>query len=143
MIEVNGKNSMQNTILEQVKENWPLVADVVSLPHTEEEYEHAIALLDELIDDIGEEEDHPLASLMETLGSLIEAYENDHLPEPLGDPISTLRTLMTEHRLTNDDLPEIGDATTISAILNYQRELTQTEIWSLGERFHVSPMVFL
>lgn len=48
---------------------------------TEKEYEEAVRLLDNLIDSIGEEENHPLASLMEVLGVLIEKYEDEHVPE--------------------------------------------------------------
>lgn len=140
---VIGRIDMHNAILDQAKVSWPLVAQVVSVPHTQEEYERAIALLDELIDEVGEVEDHALASLMETLGSLIEAYENDHVPELMGDPISTLRILMAEQELHDSDLPEIGDPTTVAAILSGQRELTQTQIRLLGNRFHVSPLVFL
>ncbi|MEZ4658130.1 MAG: hypothetical protein R2911_11195 [Caldilineaceae bacterium] len=134
---------MQSMILEQAKSSWPLVAKVVSVPHTQKEYERAVELLDELIDEVGEAEDHPLASLMETLGSLIETYEDDHLPEPMGDPISTLRILMAEHALHDSDLPEIGDSATISSILLGQCELTQTQIRRLSKRFHVSPLVFI
>jgi len=47
----------------------------------EKEYEEAIRLMDNLIDTVGEDENHPLASLMEVLGVLIEKYENDHIPE--------------------------------------------------------------
>ena len=39
------------------------------------------ALLDSLIDQVGEDESHPLASLMEIIGVLIEKYEDDHVPE--------------------------------------------------------------
>lgn len=49
-----------------------------------------LAFLDELIDEVGENEKHPLASLLDTLGTLVEAYQDKHLPEPVGDPISTL-----------------------------------------------------
>ncbi len=38
-------------------------------------------LLDELVDHVGEDENHPLASLMELLGVLIEKYEDEHVPE--------------------------------------------------------------
>jgi HTH-type transcriptional regulator / antitoxin HigA len=117
--------------------------EFVSVPHTREEYERAIVMLDELIDEVGEAEDHPLASLMETLGSLIEAYEDDHLPEPMGDPATTLHILMEEHGLRNTDLPEIGDPATIEAILQGRSELTQSQLYALGKRFHVSPSVFL
>ena len=60
---------------------WPSMAPVVYVPHTEEEYERIVALLDQLIDEVGEEESHPLASLMEILGVLVEAYEAEHVPE--------------------------------------------------------------
>ena len=53
----------------------------LDVPHTEEEYERIVALLDQLIDEVGEEESHPLASLMEILGVLVEAYEAEHVPE--------------------------------------------------------------
>ena len=51
------------------------------MPHTEQEYRDAVNLLDDLIDQVGEDENHPLASLMEVLGVLIEKYEDDHVPE--------------------------------------------------------------
>ncbi len=46
-----------------------------------EEYERLVAILDELIDIVGEDEAHPLASLMEIIGVLIERYEDEHVPE--------------------------------------------------------------
>ena len=51
------------------------------VPHTEEEYQRLVAVLDVLIDEVGEEETHPLASLMEVVGVLIERYEEEHVPE--------------------------------------------------------------
>ncbi len=60
---------------------WPAMAPLLYVPHTEEEYGRIVVFLDQLIDEVGEEEDHPLASLMEILGVLIEAYEMEHVPE--------------------------------------------------------------
>ena len=34
-----------------------------------------------LLDEVGEDESHPLASFMEVVGILIEKYEDDHVPE--------------------------------------------------------------
>ena len=51
------------------------------VPHTTEEYQRLVAFLDALIDEVGEEETHPLASLMEVVGVLIERYEEEHVPE--------------------------------------------------------------
>jgi HTH-type transcriptional regulator/antitoxin HigA len=43
---------------------------------------------------VGEDENHPLASLMETIGTRIEEYENKYYPEPKGDAIGCLKYLM-------------------------------------------------
>ena len=40
-----------------------------------------VAVLDDLIDVMGENEDHPLASLMEVIGVLVEKYEDKYIPE--------------------------------------------------------------
>ena len=50
-------------------------------PAFREEYKHMVALLDSTIDEVGQDESHPLASLMEILGVLIEKYEDEHVPE--------------------------------------------------------------
>ena len=44
-------------------------------------YLQFIDLLDDLIDEVGEDESHPLASLMEVIGVLIENYEDRHIAE--------------------------------------------------------------
>lgn len=67
--------------LERVERAWPDLAPLLFVPHTEQEYERLVALLDSLIDLVGEDETHPLASLMEVVGTLIERYEEEHVPE--------------------------------------------------------------
>ena len=39
-----------------------------------------MSLLDELIDEVGNDESHPLASLMDIVGSLVEKYEEENVP---------------------------------------------------------------
>jgi HTH-type transcriptional regulator/antitoxin HigA len=51
------------------------------IPHNEREYRRLVKLLDRLVDEVGEDEDHPLASMMEVLGVLIEKYEDEHVAE--------------------------------------------------------------
>ncbi len=60
---------------------WPMLEPVVFVPHAESEYQRLVAILDALIDVAGENENHPLASLMEVIGVLIEKYEDEHVPE--------------------------------------------------------------
>ena len=54
---------------------------MIYVPHTEEEYDRLVAFLDSLIDEIGENESHPLAALIEAVGTLVEKYEDEHVPE--------------------------------------------------------------
>ncbi len=67
--------------LEKVKQTWLPVAKFLYVPHTENEYQELVDFLDALIDIVGEDEAHPLASLMEIVGILIEKYEDEHVPE--------------------------------------------------------------
>jgi HTH-type transcriptional regulator/antitoxin HigA len=72
---------MSFTELEQLTKAWPPVSRAVRVPHTEADYQELVELLDRLTDKVGEYENHPLASLMDVLGVLIEKYEDEHVPE--------------------------------------------------------------
>ena len=72
---------MQNIEITKALNAWPPMARMIHVPHTEEEYERLATFLDSLIDEVGEDETHPLASLMEIVGVLIERYEEEHVPE--------------------------------------------------------------
>jgi len=72
---------MENLDVNKTVNAWSSLAGTVFVPHTEEEYRRLVGLLDNLIDEVAEDESHPLASLMEIVGVLIEKYETDHVPE--------------------------------------------------------------
>lgn len=72
---------MQTSEITAALGSWPTLSPLLCVPHTEEDYEHLVAFLDRLIDEVGEDESHPLASLMEIVGVLIERYEDCHVPE--------------------------------------------------------------
>jgi HTH-type transcriptional regulator/antitoxin HigA len=72
---------MQNIEVNKVLNAWPQMGRMIYVPHTKEEYERLVTFLDSLIDEVGEDELHPLASLMEIVGVLIERYEEEHVPE--------------------------------------------------------------
>ena len=69
--------------VERAEQIWPELAPMLYVPHSESEYQRLVTLLDELIDHVGEDETHPLASLMEVVGALIEGYEDENVPELL------------------------------------------------------------
>jgi HTH-type transcriptional regulator/antitoxin HigA len=72
---------MTTSELGTVEQVWPRLAPLVFVPHTEQDYARLVEMLDTLIDAVGEDERHPLASLMEIIGVLIEKYEEEHVPE--------------------------------------------------------------
>lgn len=76
---------MQNLDIGKAATAWTPLAGTVFVPHTDEEYRKLVAVLDQLVDEVGEDESHPLASLMEILGVLIERYENANVPELLNE----------------------------------------------------------
>jgi HTH-type transcriptional regulator/antitoxin HigA len=67
--------------LEKVTKAWPPISRAVRVPHSEGDYRELVELLDRVTDAVGEDENHPLASLMDVLGVLIEKYEDEHVAE--------------------------------------------------------------
>lgn len=67
--------------LENVTKAWPPISRAIRVPRTDEDYREIVELLDRVTDQVGENESHPLASLMDVLGVLIEKYEDEHVPE--------------------------------------------------------------
>ncbi len=60
---------------------WQPLADSLVVPRNEVQYEQLVRWLDRLTDEVGENEAHSLASLMDVLGVLIERYETECVPE--------------------------------------------------------------
>jgi HTH-type transcriptional regulator/antitoxin HigA len=129
--------------LEKIAEIWPGIQNIFSVPHNQKEYNRLVHIIDGLIDEVGEDELHPLASLMETLGTLIETYEIQNILEIEGSSVDALKTLMEEHDLKQSDLPEIGSQGVVSEILSGKRQFNVRQIKLLSKKFNVSPAVFM
>lgn len=72
---------MSTAQLERITQGWKELSPVLRVPRTEREYDELVAFLDQLVDVVGEDESHPLAGLMDVVGSLIESYESANVPE--------------------------------------------------------------
>jgi HTH-type transcriptional regulator/antitoxin HigA len=72
---------MQDIDVSKTARAWSSLAGTVFVPHSEPEYLQLVALLDKLIDEVGEDESHSLASLMEIVGVLIQNYEDQKVRE--------------------------------------------------------------
>ncbi len=134
---------MLNAELKKAAEAWPDVSKMLSVPHNRQQYDKAVETLNRLMDEVGENENHPLASLMETLALGIETYEKEHFAEPMANPVKALKFLMQEHGLKQSDLPDVASQGVISDILRGRRLLTLRQIRALSKKFHVSPAVFV
>ncbi|MCX6969448.1 MAG: hypothetical protein NTV93_04740 [Verrucomicrobia bacterium] len=67
--------------LETLTRSWTPISSLVCVPRTDAEYSRLVSLLDEITDEVGEDEGHPLASFMDVLGSLVLGYESHSVPE--------------------------------------------------------------
>jgi HTH-type transcriptional regulator/antitoxin HigA len=72
---------MREAKLENLTKDWRPFSTLVCVPRTESDYNRLVALLDEVTDEVGENESHPLASFMDVLGALVEDYEANFVPE--------------------------------------------------------------
>ncbi len=132
-----------NIQLDNISKIWPSVKTIFSVPHSEKEYQALVETLDSLIDEIGDNDAHQLAPVMETVGRLIENYENQAYRIEDAPPVEVLKYLMREHGLKQSDLKEIGSQGIVSEILTGKRTLNIEQIKRVSKRFHVSPLVFI
>jgi HTH-type transcriptional regulator/antitoxin HigA len=94
-----------NTTFHSLTTHWRSIVPLVSAPNTDEEYRERLELLQQLIDEVGGDEQHPLASLLNFVGMLAADYEKAHYP-PDASLQEVLALLMQEHQLRQTNLPE-------------------------------------
>lgn len=132
-----------NTQIENLSKVWPSIKGVFTVPHSDKEYKNLVKNLDDLIDEIGDNENHKLSPVMETIGKLIENYEEQNFTLEKSTAVEALKYLMTEHGLKQTDLKEVGSQGVVSEILAGKRVLNIDQIKRISKKFHVSPLVFM
>ena len=131
-----------SVISPQLERSWTHVSAFLTI-QSEKDYDLAVDRLNSLIDEVGTDEHHPLYSLLDTLGTLVHAWEEQHHPMPKSAGRELLQFLMEKHHFTQSDLPDVGSQGVVSEILAGKRELNVRQIRALSERFGVSPSVFV
>jgi HTH-type transcriptional regulator/antitoxin HigA len=126
----------------KLQDHWATIRPILTI-RNEREYARAVKRLNELLDEIGTNERHPLYGLMDALGTQIADYEEQHHPLPACSGAEMLRYFMQEYDLKQADLPEVGSQGIVSEILTGKRELNLRQIRALAQRFHVSPAAFV
>lgn len=112
--------------------------------HSQAEYDRALEFMNQLLDVVGDDEEHELADMLELLGQLVEDYESTHHNLPAAEPGQVLRFLMGQHGLKQTDLAaELGAQSVVSEVLNGRRQINVRQAKALAERFGVSSSVFI
>ena len=130
------------TSLADLQAHWTPIAPIFSL-RSEEEYDAAVERLNAIVDEVGTNEQHPLYSLLDTLGTLVHNYEAEHVVIPAATGPEVLQFLMEEHNLTVADLKELRSSEDVQRYLAGDQELSVEQVRLLAHRFHVSPAAFI
>lgn len=137
---------MLSTAYVEIRDALAQVPFVASI-ETQDDYERALELMDELVDDYDVNR-----LLIGVLSASIERWE-DQAPgfsdfnaavAEADKGIAVLKTLMVQHGLGVADLPELGSKGNVSKILNGAegKKLTRKHMEALGKRFGVPPVLF-
>ena len=124
---------------------WTLVREFTGLGpiRSPADYEAMRKLADQLVDQIGDQTDHPFAELLEVVLELMESWEDDHVSIEQQAPKEVLAYLMKSNGMKQTDLAEIVSQGTLSNILQGKREISKQLAKKLAERFSVNVAVFL
>ena len=115
----------------------------VTSVHTEADYAQACATIDKLLDEVGDDEGHPLSDVLDYLAEQVKAYEDEQFQSPPAPPGEVLRFLMDQHSLKQEDLSDCAPQGRISDILGGKRAISKEIAKRLAQRFNVRADLFL
>jgi HTH-type transcriptional regulator / antitoxin HigA len=108
----------------------------------EEEYESFYHILLELM--IQSEKSSEELAMMRLIAKLVEDFDNKQKKPRAASPHEILLDLMEEANLKQSDLVgKIGSKGVVSEIVNQKRSISKSQAKTLGEMFHVSPVLFI
>lgn len=113
----------------------------LKLIKSEEDYQLALARLDEIFDAKPGSVESDEADI---LALLIDEYENKNFPIEAPDPIEAIKIRMEELDLKQKDLVGlIGGKSRVSEILNKRKKLTVDMVRTLAERLNLSAQILV
>ena len=135
---------MENKTLTAIQSNWPPLADILTYPKNNDEYQNKLELMNELLK-MNLPDEHPVSSFIDLLGDIIADYDKSNFEEVLNleiidaSSIDKIKHLMNEYDLKQIDLVDVmGSQGYVSDILNGKRELSLKHIKGLAKKFNVS-----
>lgn len=120
-----------------------LLSEVIpKVIETEAEYEQTLAVVEALT--FTQSRTPEQTALYKLLIMLIESYEAEHYPIKEASPTEVLNHIMEASGTRQVDLVGvIGSSGVVSEIVNGRRSISKTQAKILGDRFKVSPSLFI
>ena len=128
-----------------IQSSWSKFDSLVHLRpiHDAAGYDEMTALMNTLLDAVGDNEDHALSGLLELVGDLVSNFERENYAIEPAAPKDSLRFLIEARGLKQDDLSSIVPQSNLSAILAGKRKISAPLAGKLGKFFGVSPAIFV
>lgn len=131
--------------MDKVLAPWLALHDALGIASPiadEAHYAAMVTFTESLADSLPDDASDPGWGLVNLLAERISAYEDRAHPWPDLAPHALLQELMTEHGLSQKDLPEVGTQSVISELLAGKRKLNLRQVKALALRFGVPMDVF-
>ena len=128
-----------------IQSSWAAFESMVHLRsiHDETGYDQMVALMNSLLDEVGDDEDHALSGLLELVGDVVSKYERERYAIEPAAPKDSLRFLIEARGLNQESLSAVVPQSNLSAILAGKRKISATLAGKLGKFFGVSPALFV
>lgn len=102
---------------------------------TEDDYKATLEIIETLME---AESGTPDVDLLDTLATLVEAYEAKHYPMDFPDPVEAIKFVMEQKNLKVEDLTSsIGRPNRVYEVLNRKRHLLVRMIWNLHNQLGI------
>ncbi len=119
------------------------MASKIKVIRTEEDYEEALALVEELMNK-APDPDSEDGEKLNLLTTLVQDYESKNFPSSLPDPVDAILFRMEQDNLKPSDLvPYIGSRSKVSEVLSRKRPLTISMMRSLEKGLGIPAKVLL
>jgi HTH-type transcriptional regulator / antitoxin HigA len=120
-----------------------LVAEVTpKVIETEDKYERFLAIAERLT--FQPEQSPEESALYDLVTMLIEVYETKHYPIEQSSALEVLEHIIESSGIDRDELAQIfGSDESLAKVLSGRDLINNTQAQALGERFKLSPQMFL
>lgn len=136
---------VQSTRAQAIQRAWLAFKEALGITsvRNEDDYTRARATIELLLDEVGDDEQHALAEVLDYLADRVAAWEDEQVRIPDAEPKEVLRFLMEQHGLKQEDLADCAPQGRISDILSGRRAVSKEVARRLARRFNVSVAVFV